>query len=186
MTTRQGRPLELRPFSGSTLSDVLGYLKRDLARAFADLFAILANPTPVAVTNGSETWSTTNISMETWYDSDTQISLPTGRWLILATGGAEGFWTSGGTNSVAVLVAAIRQADTTVVQSWCGSFGDHTGGATSGYVASFCISNIALQAVVDVGEPKVFKVSLMATAGGGTPTADEIYVFNGRLTAVRL
>lgn len=43
MTTRGGKPLELRPFSGSTLPDVLNYLKRDLARAFADLFAIIAS-----------------------------------------------------------------------------------------------------------------------------------------------
>jgi hypothetical protein len=38
----KGRPLELRPFSGQTLTDVLGYLRRDVPRVFADLFAILA------------------------------------------------------------------------------------------------------------------------------------------------
>lgn len=38
----KGNPLELRPFKGETLTDVLGYLKRDLSRSFSDLFAILA------------------------------------------------------------------------------------------------------------------------------------------------
>jgi hypothetical protein len=50
----KGRPLELRPFSGNSLLDVLGYLRRDLARSLSDLFAILATPNSATPDNAGD------------------------------------------------------------------------------------------------------------------------------------
>lgn len=187
MTSRRGRHLELRPFSGSTLTDVLSYLKRDVSKAFADAFAILAKPTPYAASEVFADWDTggATVTASQWYDSSTQLSLESGRWLVFTTGMAEGTYDSGVADTVNIMSAAIRAGDTVYTEQQIGVFGDNT--ATAGWIANYCVSAVSLVAVIDVGEPKVFKVSFKSQSGGGGGYGtDTLYYFNGRLTAVRL
>ncbi len=81
---RRPKPLELRKFTGSSLDDCVAYLKRDVSKAFSDLFAILSQKkgTPtiksVNIGSGGMAASGTNFTLA-------QLELPKGTWHIVTT-----------------------------------------------------------------------------------------------------
>lgn len=93
--TRRGQFLELRPFSGQTLEACLGYLRRDVAKAFADLFAVLGQRREVPVfksivVEDGDIASTGNSFVMA------ALTLPKGRWHLTATAVLDG---AGSSNS---------------------------------------------------------------------------------------
>lgn len=83
--TRTGKYLELRPFSGQSLSDCINYLKRDVAKSFADLFSILgasAQNGEIVTASASATPHATAT-----YASRGKITLKPGVWDITGCGG---------------------------------------------------------------------------------------------------
>ncbi len=83
--TRVGKFLELRPFGGQTLADCINYLRRDVAKSFSDLFAILSSQEQIGeiVTGGM---SATEHASAT-YASRGFVNLKQGTWDITACGG---------------------------------------------------------------------------------------------------
>ncbi len=82
--TRQGSFLELRPFSGTSLGDCINYLRRDVAKCFADLFIILNRRNAVGdiVTDSKSATSHTTGQ----YATRGAVTLTAGTWDICGFG----------------------------------------------------------------------------------------------------